>query len=47
MPGAGPAPAKAQFRPPGSDCHQVLTPAARKAVEEAYAAEFDHHGYSW
>ncbi|MFD9038715.1 hypothetical protein [Streptomyces bottropensis] len=39
--------AKAQFRPPGSDYHQVLTPAARKAIEEAYAPEFDHHGYSW
>jgi hypothetical protein len=39
--------AKAQFRPPGSDYRQVLTPAARKAIEEAYAAEFEHHGYSW
>ncbi|MER7477409.1 hypothetical protein ABTX60_07100 [Streptomyces sp. NPDC126510] len=39
--------AKSQFRPPGSDYRQVLTPAARQAIEEAYAAEFTHHGYTW
>ncbi|MEU2354346.1 hypothetical protein ABZ599_15495 [Streptomyces misionensis] len=39
--------AKSQFRPPDSDYHQVLTPAARRAIEEAYAPEFAHHGYSW
>jgi hypothetical protein len=31
---------KAQFRPPNVDYRDLLTPAARKAVEEAYAAEF-------
>ncbi|MFI6277906.1 hypothetical protein [Streptomyces sp. NPDC050988] len=44
MPGAG---ARQEFRPPGSDYYQVLAPAARKAVEEVYAAEFDRHGYIW
>ncbi|MGW0844211.1 hypothetical protein ACWD26_29550 [Streptomyces sp. NPDC002787] len=39
--------AKSQFRPPGSDYHQVLTPAARQAIEEAYAPEIAHHGYTW
>ncbi|MEU8550969.1 hypothetical protein AB0C81_29000 [Streptomyces roseoverticillatus] len=39
--------AKAHFRPPGAGYRDVLTPRARRAVEEAYAAEFDHHGYTW
>ncbi|MDT0614477.1 hypothetical protein [Streptomyces lancefieldiae] len=39
--------AKSQFRPPGSDYHQVLTPAARQAIEDAFAPEFAHHGYTW
>ncbi|MFI2161101.1 hypothetical protein ACH49L_36420 [Streptomyces olivaceoviridis] len=39
--------AKSQFRPPGSDYRQILTPAARRAIEEAYAPEFAHHGYRW
>ncbi|MDT0386013.1 hypothetical protein [Streptomyces dubilierae] len=39
--------AKAQFRPPGITYRDLLTPAARKAVEEAYAAEFAYHRYTW
>ncbi|MEU4655126.1 hypothetical protein AB0G32_14500 [Streptomyces sp. NPDC023723] len=39
--------AKAQFRPPGSDYCRLLTPAARQAVEDAYATEFTHYGYTW
>ncbi|MFJ2112410.1 hypothetical protein ACIOEX_11045 [Streptomyces sp. NPDC087850] len=39
--------AKAQFRPPGTGYRDVLTPPARKAVEEAFAAEFEYHRYAW
>ncbi|MFE7119981.1 hypothetical protein ACFU99_31625 [Streptomyces sp. NPDC057654] len=39
--------AKAHFRPPGTDYHQLLTPAARAAVENAFTTELDHHGYTW
>ncbi|MEU2856321.1 hypothetical protein [Streptomyces syringium] len=39
--------AKAHFRPPGAAYHDVLTAQARRAVDEAYAAEFEHHGYTW
>ncbi|WP_309030407.1 hypothetical protein [Streptomyces alfalfae] len=39
--------AKAQFRPPRSDYRRLLSPAARRAVEKAYAPEFAHHGYNW
>ncbi|MEV5355837.1 hypothetical protein [Streptomyces sp. NPDC052693] len=39
--------AKAQFRPPGTGYRDLLTPTARKAVEEAYAAEFTYHRYTW
>ncbi|WKU42627.1 hypothetical protein Q3V23_00245 [Streptomyces sp. VNUA116] len=39
--------AKAHFRPPGTTYRDILTPRARRAVEEAYAAEFEHHGYTW
>ncbi|CAM5642983.1 hypothetical protein SALBM217S_00459 [Streptomyces griseoloalbus] len=36
-----------QFRPPGVTYRDLLIPAARKAVEEAYAAEFAYHRYAW
>lgn len=39
--------AKSQFRPPGTGYRDLLTPTARKAVEEAYAPEFEYYGYSW
>ncbi|GGR45953.1 hypothetical protein [Streptomyces netropsis] len=39
--------AKAHFRPPGAAYRDVLTARARRAVEEAYAAELEHHGYTW
>ncbi|MFV8133236.1 hypothetical protein [Streptomyces syringium] len=39
--------AKGHFRPPGAAYPNVLTARARQAVEEAYAAEFEHHGYTW
>jgi hypothetical protein len=39
--------AKSQFRPPGSDYRQILTPAARTAIEEAYSDELTHHDYTW
>ncbi|MFE7664899.1 hypothetical protein [Streptomyces celluloflavus] len=39
--------AKSQFRPAGTHYRDVLTPAARRAVEAAFAAEFEHHPYTW
>lgn len=39
--------AKSQFRPANTGYREVLTPKARAAVEEAFAAEFEHHRYTW
>ncbi|MFF9436837.1 hypothetical protein ACF1BP_24230 [Streptomyces sp. NPDC014735] len=39
--------AKAHFRPPNSHYRDVLTPSARRAIEDVYAQEFDAHGYTW
>ncbi|MFJ4577457.1 hypothetical protein ACIP4W_40140 [Streptomyces sp. NPDC088846] len=37
--------AKAHFRPPHSHYRDVLTSAARRAIEAVYAPEFEMHGY--
>ncbi|MER5985705.1 hypothetical protein [Streptomyces sp. NPDC001787] len=39
--------AKSQFRPHSTGYRDVLTPAARRAVETVYAPEFEAHGYAW
>ncbi|MEU0237699.1 hypothetical protein ABZ234_08405 [Nocardiopsis sp. NPDC006198] len=39
--------AKAHFRPPGVDYRQAFTAAARRLVENVFAAEFALHGYTW